>query len=1706
MRFKKILSTALSVAMFATYAGSFTVSARAEENKAMLWHAEFDGTDDTKYWVKVDGSSNFSKFDFSNLISDGVLSLVPGNISYGKFVATGGGVDENGVELPIGTVIDKENGLRSMINLEGKNDIVWETRIKVDYAGEVSNPTYTDNQFMYLLDYHPNFSAHIALRDGKVAYGGTEVENAIITPYVLKDNVWTTFKVYLDGPNKKMKLTVTDDEGGSYIGAYEKLSYGLEMKDIYQVVFTRQINTEMEWQMDYSRIYDNSLLPGVTTIKSTDGEELNGSTNMPREFTAIMNFENPITAEEMNKITVSGDANVTKTLMDEGHSVQLDFADLKYNSGYTINVPSIGMNKDSVITFSTESAPWVIFNAEFDGNDDTTKWAKYNSSATYQNAAWEKMPQNGALTYKREDAGYGAFGVRFGVGNGAYQVSQTAENIVVSTRFKANVLSGNELMTIRGRRLSQNTDDSFEMAEINERNGKFYIGSEFREQLSGCIDTGMEMKTDTWYNVKIKLNYNQKNYVVEISDDNGNSTKTTKGFIWGMDQENLTEIVLMRTDLNNPTYDVDYLRVYNADYPDFPTAAASYNNKPLNGQSGLPVTGFDATIVFGSAVTEADLEKITIDKGASLTKELQADGKTVIVSVSDLMKKTQYTITVGDCGMNLGNSFAFETADDPWWIFKAEFNPGENPVGWSWRKNETNGKEFIITNEADGTVELTAIKFESEKPAISFADAIDLTDKEDIVVETRFKFIKRDNGADAPIFALEDDTNDTWCKAGIYLKNDGKLALSGSNANNANNVLDFAPEVNTFYTYRMNFNAKTQMYSLTVKDDAGTTMVASETVKAVFYPGTFDVKKLNNILFGYTYYNPQVVDYVRIWDNSMIPQITATRANGTSLANAANVRDGETVTVNLASPITKEQLSGIQLDGNDIDSALVNNGSAVEVTLNNIGNRTMHTLSIPVLGDNGAKDFTFRSADEGKYLYRAEFDGNDDKTPMFFAINNSQFEDVASSYINDGKLSYNFNQNPYRGFRLNFSDKGTDADATWSKPIPQGYALDCTGKKNISFETKIMFGEGKIDAQALVFGNNIAMLKTDENRILRYDGDGGSSENSKGKAFMVNEQPFKMEANKWYTITANFDFTAQRYSVSVDDGAGNIASSGTLNFIYNAPKYEISSIYFQKNLADNYCPVSIDYIRLVDRDYGKVNVTYGDGVELEGAATVTPGDVFTFTTSSAITTTAGIKLLDEDGDVSSISVSLDANTVTITPTALGYNKKYTLIIPKTVIGSENDQEIKFTTMWNPDAEFVYPSGYSASDALNVVFFGGSITQMDGWRVHVSDWFKEKFPNSNCYNAAVGGTGSKYGWERLERDVISKNPDVVFVEYAVNDSTDSQTAKYMESIVRNLNSQDKKPVIIFVYTTVLDFNTNTYAINEHEKIAKAYGIPSINIHDYIKTLYNTDPDFAKDWAAKVYLPDGTHPSAGCSSIYGGYVNSLLTSDSAKYFVKPKDNASVEAVTEYKNYTYSYNDEIRALTEDGQSTTFAFSGDELVLEAKRGADAGNFTLTVDGKMISTYDKLYINGNYPNVHILYTGLGEGTHTATVTVSGKNTDATGYNVTITSIFWKAAAEHIEFTKPVFNSNAVTEGTELKATASYVSNRETAYSMAIALYDNAGRLTKIVRVESITDDSETEQEISVTITPKAGDAKAKAFIWDSLKNAKPITEAAVLN
>src|SRR6478672_2832180 len=76
-----------------------------------------------------------------------------------------------------------------------------------------------------------------------------------------------------------------------------------------------------------------------------------------------------------------------------------------------------------------------------------------------------------------------------------------------------------------------------------------------------------------------------------------------------------------------------------------------------------------------------------------------------------------------------------------------------------------------------------------------------------------------------------------------------------------------------------------------------------------------------------------------------------------------------------------------------------------------------------------------------------------------------------------------------------------------------------------------------------------------------------------------------------------------------------------------------------------------------------------------------------------------------------------------------------------------------------------------SDSLTIAFIGGSITEAkDGWRDQTMDWFQKHYPQQNIkqINAGIGGTGSSLGVYRINEQVLQNNPDLVFIEFAVND--------------------------------------------------------------------------------------------------------------------------------------------------------------------------------------------------------------------------------------------------------------------------------------------------------------------------------------------------
>ena len=194
--------------------------------------------------------------------------------------------------------------------------------------------------------------------------------------------------------------------------------------------------------------------------------------------------------------------------------------------------------------------------------------------------------------------------------------------------------------------------------------------------------------------------------------------------------------------------------------------------------------------------------------------------------------------------------------------------------------------------------------------------------------------------------------------------------------------------------------------------------------------------------------------------------------------------------------------------------------------------------------------------------------------------------------------------------------------------------------------------------------------------------------------------------------------------------------------------------------------------------------------------------------------------------------------------------------------------------------------------LVIGFLGGSITVADGDRgtmnryaTRVTNWFQEEYPAKTVkqVNAGIGGTGSVLGKYRVMTDIGAYAPDVVFVEYAVNDShysaLYSETVRSnMETIVRNLQSLPKVPVIVFLYS----MHDNSYSnikytsIPDHQDVADYYGIETINFYDYMSALVAKGEFIWDKTQSGSLTSDNIHPNALGHEQYGNYIISQLES--------------------------------------------------------------------------------------------------------------------------------------------------------------------------------------------------------------------------------------
>lgn len=188
---------------------------------------------------------------------------------------------------------------------------------------------------------------------------------------------------------------------------------------------------------------------------------------------------------------------------------------------------------------------------------------------------------------------------------------------------------------------------------------------------------------------------------------------------------------------------------------------------------------------------------------------------------------------------------------------------------------------------------------------------------------------------------------------------------------------------------------------------------------------------------------------------------------------------------------------------------------------------------------------------------------------------------------------------------------------------------------------------------------------------------------------------------------------------------------------------------------------------------------------------------------------------------------------------------------------------------------------NSGQSVTIAYLGGSVTEMIGWRSNVTSWFASRYPGKITeVNAGWSGTGSLIGAMRIQRDVIARHPDLVFVEFAVNDLPEDQPLfirRNCEGIARQVWSDNAMADICFVetiaYYTEQPYLSGYYpnTVQAHYDVCDAYGIPSVNVGWalYERVLAGTP------WTD--LAPDRVHPNSAGSQVYSDAVIAYLETE-------------------------------------------------------------------------------------------------------------------------------------------------------------------------------------------------------------------------------------
>ena len=171
--------------------------------------------------------------------------------------------------------------------------------------------------------------------------------------------------------------------------------------------------------------------------------------------------------------------------------------------------------------------------------------------------------------------------------------------------------------------------------------------------------------------------------------------------------------------------------------------------------------------------------------------------------------------------------------------------------------------------------------------------------------------------------------------------------------------------------------------------------------------------------------------------------------------------------------------------------------------------------------------------------------------------------------------------------------------------------------------------------------------------------------------------------------------------------------------------------------------------------------------------------------------------------------------------------------------------------------------------VTLAYIGGSITQGAGAiPIHTKCYayqscklFQKRFAaqdNVRLIKAGVGGTPSELGMIRFDRDVLRREeqPDLVVIEFAVNDEGDETKGDCYESLVRKVLNLPWKPAVVLLFSVF----ANDWNLQERLKpVGYRYDLPMVSIRDAVSPQFQMPKGRGRVLTKNQFFYDMFHPS-------------------------------------------------------------------------------------------------------------------------------------------------------------------------------------------------------------------------------------------------------